>query len=60
MVPYPFSRGVFLWGAPIRVSREADDAALEAARLELENVLNRLTTEAEEAVLRQPSTVDRR
>lgn len=59
MVPYPFSRGVFLWGAPIWVSREADDAALEAARLELENVLNRLTKEAEEAVLRQPSTVNR-
>ena len=47
MVPYPFSRGVFLWGDPIWVSREADDAALEAARAELESTLNRLTAEAE-------------
>lgn len=50
MVPYPFSRGVFLWGAPIRVSREADDAALETARVELESTLNRLTAEAEAEV----------
>ena len=46
MVPYPFSRGVFLWGAPIAVSRDADDAMLEAARTELESALNRLTAEA--------------
>jgi lysophospholipid acyltransferase (LPLAT)-like uncharacterized protein len=50
MVPYPFSRGVFLWGAPIWVSREADDAALETARVELESTLNRLTAEAEAEV----------
>lgn len=50
MVPHPFSRGLFLWGAPIRVSREADEAALEAARIELESVLNRLTADAEAEV----------
>lgn len=50
MVPYPFSRGLFLWGAPIWVSREADEAALEAARVELESALNRLTAEAESEV----------
>lgn len=50
MVPYPFSRGVFLWGDPITVSREADDAMLEAARVELEAALNRLTAEAEAEV----------
>lgn len=51
MVPYPFSRGLFLWGAPIWVSREADEAALEAARVELESALNRLTAEAEAEVV---------
>jgi lysophospholipid acyltransferase (LPLAT)-like uncharacterized protein len=50
MVPFPFSRGVFLYGNPLWVSREADNEALEPARLELETVLNRLTAEAEEAV----------
>ncbi len=50
MVPYPFSRGLFLYGNPIRVSREGDEASLEAVRLELETVLNRLTAEADAAV----------
>ena len=50
MVPYPFSRGLFLYGKPMFVSREGDDAALEADRLVLEGELNRLTEEAEQAV----------
>ena len=50
MVPYPFSRGLFLYGDPLWVSREADGASLEATSLELETVLNRLTAEAEAAV----------
>ncbi|CUS40003.1 hypothetical protein COMA2_90182 [Candidatus Nitrospira nitrificans] len=53
MVPYPFSRGLFLYGNPLWVSREADDASLEATRLELETVLNRLTEQAEEDVKRE-------
>ena len=52
MVPYPFSRGLFLYGSPLWVSRESDDALLEAARLELETVLNRLTDQAEQDVIR--------
>ncbi|MBI5673723.1 MAG: hypothetical protein HZC50_10895 [Nitrospirae bacterium] len=52
MVPYPFSRGLFLYGNPLWVSREADDVSLEAARLELETVLNRLTEQAEQDVMR--------
>lgn len=59
MVPYPFSRGLFLYGDPLWVSREADDASLEATRLELETVLNRLTDRAEQAVIRQSSSVKR-
>jgi hypothetical protein len=53
MVPYPWSRGLYLWGAPIWVPRDADAQALEAARLELETVLNRLTDQAEKAVKRE-------
>ena len=51
MVPYPFSRGLFLYGDPLWVSRESDDNAMEVRRLELETILNRMTEEAERAVL---------
>lgn len=50
MVPYPFSRGLYIYGKPISVPREGDDLALEAHRLALETELNRLTEEAERAV----------
>jgi lysophospholipid acyltransferase (LPLAT)-like uncharacterized protein len=52
MVPYPFSRGLFLYGKPMWIPREGDEAAFDAARLELETVLNRLTAEAENACSR--------
>jgi lysophospholipid acyltransferase (LPLAT)-like uncharacterized protein len=53
MVPYPWSRGLYLWGTPIWVPRDADARAMEAACLELETVLNRLTDQAEKAVQRE-------
>jgi lysophospholipid acyltransferase (LPLAT)-like uncharacterized protein len=56
IVPYPFSRGLFLYGDPLWVLREADDAALEASRLELETVLNRLTDQAEQDLKRESKT----
>ena len=59
MVPYPFSRGLFLYGDPLWVSREADDKALESARLELEMVLNRLTDQAEQEVTCHSASVKR-
>lgn len=43
----PFGRGVYLWGEPLAVPREADAAAREAARLELERRMNLLTAEAD-------------
>jgi lysophospholipid acyltransferase (LPLAT)-like uncharacterized protein len=52
MVPYPFSRGLFLYGKAMFVSPDGDDLALEAHRLLLETELNRLTDEAERAVTR--------
>lgn len=43
LLPRPFSRGVFLYGPPIRVSREAGDDEAEQKRLRLESELDRLT-----------------
>ena len=53
MLPYPWSRGLYLWGPPIWVPRDTDEQALEAKRLELETVLNRLTDQADGAVKRE-------
>lgn len=47
MVPYPFSRGLFIYGRPLWVPREADDPMLETFRVELETSLNQLTDQAE-------------
>ncbi|MFZ4068556.1 MAG: lysophospholipid acyltransferase family protein [Caulobacterales bacterium] len=49
-IPTPFGRGVYQWGAPIHVPRDADEPAMEAARLALEQTLNALTAEADAAV----------
>src|SRR5690606_21656340 len=46
-VALPFGRGVFVWGAPIFVPRDADSDALEAARQALEKGLNAVTDEAD-------------
>jgi len=47
LVPYPFGSGVFIWGGPLYVARTGDAATLEAARLELEALLNTITDEAD-------------
>ncbi len=46
VVNLPFSRGAIVLGAPIRVPADADDAALEACRLEVETSLNAATARA--------------
>jgi len=51
-MPYPFSRGIFLLGPPITVPSDASADDLERRRRELEETLNRMTIEADEAVLR--------
>jgi len=43
----PFSRGVFLWGEPIAVAADGDEAALERTRSKVEERLNALTREAD-------------
>lgn len=49
-VPLPFSRACFAWGEPISVPADADRAAIEAKRIEVETALNRLSDEADRAV----------
>lgn len=44
VVPYPFTKAIFLYGEPIPVPRDGD---VETWRLRIEDALNRLTAEAE-------------
>ncbi len=46
MIPYPFSRGMFLWGPPIWVDRSADAEAMERMRREIEATLTTMSSEA--------------
>jgi lysophospholipid acyltransferase (LPLAT)-like uncharacterized protein len=47
LVAFPFTRGVFLWGTPILVPTDADDAAVEQYRRLVENTLNDMTDQAD-------------
>jgi hypothetical protein len=46
-LPLPFSRGIFIWGEPIPASPELDDSGMEACRLQIEQRLNAITSEAD-------------
>jgi len=50
LVALPFSRGAFVWGEPIAVPRDADGAAMEAARQKVEAALNAVTDRADRLV----------
>ncbi len=47
LIPYPFSRGVFIWGEAVYVDRTADRAQLEEKRMLLEKRLRHLTDRAD-------------
>jgi hypothetical protein len=47
MIPFPFSRGVFVFGEPIWVNREAGAEEIEAKALLLEKRLQELTEAAD-------------
>ena len=47
LLPWPFSKGVFIWGEPIEVDPHGDRAHLEEKRVLLENRLNKLTERAD-------------
>lgn len=48
--PLPFGQGVFLWGEPIEIERDLDEAGLEHARLLVEARMNELAAEADRRV----------
>jgi lysophospholipid acyltransferase (LPLAT)-like uncharacterized protein len=54
LLPLPFGRGVVIYGEPLTVPADADDAALEAARATLEARLNDMTAEADRLCGRPP------
>jgi lysophospholipid acyltransferase (LPLAT)-like uncharacterized protein len=45
LLPYPFGKGRYVYGEPMRIPRRADGAEQESLRLALENELDRLTDE---------------
>ena len=47
VIPLPFGRGIFLWGDPVNVPNDADEAVMESRRIELENSLIELTGRAD-------------
>ena len=47
VLPLPFCKGLFLWGEPIVVPSDADDATIEAKRRAVEDSLNDLTHRAD-------------
>jgi lysophospholipid acyltransferase (LPLAT)-like uncharacterized protein len=50
VLPYPFGRALFVYGEPCFVPHDADEAAQERARLEIEAEIDRLTDLADERV----------
>jgi lysophospholipid acyltransferase (LPLAT)-like uncharacterized protein len=46
-LPFPFSRGVFVWGEPVSVPAGLDAAGLDSYRVLVEERLNAITAEAD-------------
>ena len=49
MIPWPFSQVLFAYGSPMVVPEECSETEMEQLRLELENRLNTIMTEADQA-----------
>ncbi len=47
ILPYPFSRGVFIYGEPIYVDAKATAEQMREKKQELEEALNRMTSIAD-------------
>lgn len=54
VVPKPFGKGVFIWGEPIHVPRDASDEQLAELMLRLETVMNDLSIRADTLVGEDP------
>ena len=50
MVPLPYGLGVIRWGKPVEVARDADEAAVREAAKLLEDRLNKLVHDLDEAL----------
>jgi hypothetical protein len=50
-IPMPFSRGVIVWGEPLRIGRDEDE---EAARRRIEAAITRVSGEADRLVGQPP------
>lgn len=47
MIPYPFTKGVIIYGPDVVVPRDADADTMEAKRVELETVMRDITSRAD-------------
>jgi len=47
ILPYPFSRGVFICGEPVTIAKDAGPEEMERVRAGLEGTLNELTRRAD-------------
>lgn len=47
IIAWPFCRGVFVWGEPIEIPRDADERMQEECRLKIEDAMNNLCLEAD-------------
>jgi lysophospholipid acyltransferase (LPLAT)-like uncharacterized protein len=54
LLALPFARGVYIFGRPIEVAPDAGEPEIEAARLALEDELNRISAEADRLVGQTP------
>jgi 3-deoxy-D-manno-octulosonic-acid transferase len=54
--PFPFTEGLHLWGEPIEVPADSDDAAMERYRQFVEDRLNALGNEADRRMGHDPLT----
>jgi len=50
IIGLPFGRGAMVWGEPVHVPRDCDDATAEILRLKVETELNRVSDAADNAV----------
>jgi len=46
-LPLPFTRGIFIWGEPVTVASDLDEAGIESCRVLIEDRLNAITREAD-------------
>jgi lysophospholipid acyltransferase (LPLAT)-like uncharacterized protein len=53
-LPFPFTKGLHLWGEPIEVPADSDEAAMERYRQLVENRLNALSNEADRRMGHRP------